>query len=310
MMTTFKKKLNFLFIFLFTGAAFIAPVYAASGFDLQELLELINKEENSSIISYSDLLKETQNMTNISGYSNIGFLLNDHYYGLSFTKKGPTMNSDRIDSEMTKTLASRAIFLPEIRQGYERSGLPEILKNAFIKHQMLYGINFHVDSLKMIKKIEGNSYIGFLYLAEKSQIHLESLETTTVFLRKHMGNLREFSEQKPAEEVMKTYEYCIQNINKLALTSSENMRIKLYLSILCLNKGEKEKAQYYLNLIPDNYADIFVNSYFDDMDFLQFGDMHIIFNQSEKAFAAWAYGMQINPFNEKLEERFNTYSQK
>jgi len=309
-MTTFKKKLNFLFIFLFTGAAFIAPVYAASGFDLQELLELINKEENNSIISYDDLLKETQNITNISGYSNIGFLLNDHYYGLSFTKKGPTMNSDRIDSEMTKTLASRAIFLPEILQVYEKSGLPELLKNAFIKHQMLYGINFRVDSLQMIKKLDGDSYIGFLYLAEKSQIHLQSLETTTVFLRKHMGNLREFSEQNPSEEVIQTYEYCIQNNINLELTDSENTRIKLYMSILCLNIGEKEKAQDYLNLITDDYADIFFKAYFDDKDFLQLGDMHIIFGQTEKAFAAWAYGMQINPFNEKLEERFNTYSQK
>jgi len=309
MMTTFKNNLHFLFLFLFTGAAFIAPVYAASGFDFKELHDLINKDEKNLIISYDDLLKETQNITNISGYSNTGFLLNNLYYGLSFTQKGPTMNSERIDTEMTKTLASRAIFLPEIIHAYEASGLPGILKNAFVKHQILYGIIFQVDSLQRIKKLDGETYIGYLYLAEKPKIHLESLETTTIFLRKHMGNLREFSEQNPSEEVMQTYEYCIQNNKNLELTDSENTRIKLYMSILCLNNGEKEKAQDYLNLIIDDYANIFFKACFDDKDFLQLGDMHIIFGQTEKAFTAWAYGMQINPLNEKIEERFNTYSQ-
>src|SRR6056297_1098382 len=112
MMVTCKKSIVILLTCLITGAAFIAPVFGAEDCSAGELFDLINKNEISMIISYEELLKHTKDPFLIGGYLNAGFLTDNHYFGLSYTRKGATRSSDKIDSNMTKTLASRAFFIP------------------------------------------------------------------------------------------------------------------------------------------------------------------------------------------------------
>jgi len=128
MMATYSKNAIFFLSLLLSGAVFLAPVFGASDFPVRELYKLINRNESTLLISYDDLLKETQNLFFVSGYKNTGFLINNQYYGFSYTQKDNTDHSEMIDIEMTKTLASRAIFIPEILKSFSKTGLPKILK--------------------------------------------------------------------------------------------------------------------------------------------------------------------------------------
>lgn len=87
-------------------------------------------------------------------------------------------------------------------------------------------------------------------------------------------------------------------------------RVWLYGAAVQINLGNEEKAARIINKLPEDAREIFSTKVFGDDEFLLAGDIFIIVSEIDIAFSYWAYGMQVNPLNKTLEERFEKYDKK
>ncbi len=127
----------------------------------------------------------------------------------------------------------------------------------YIKYQIMKGTEFEVEKTFRIKFFEKETFLGYIYIVEKSDMKIQSIRSEKDFLRDLIKTPRKYAEKNERITVVDTFEYCLKNPEKLELEISEEMQLRLYLSALYLKEGRKEEAVETLNRLPENMAEIF-----------------------------------------------------
>lgn len=299
---------------MITGTAFAAPVLSETTIPATELVQLINYEETVQLITQQALEENCGSPFEINGYLNMGFEYDSRYYGISFVynPEKMTVKEKKMNREMTQSLASRDILIPLLREKFSETDLPDVLLNEYLSWQIINGAEFEVNETFRIKFLNQNHYTGYCYIVDSKQLTLLSTTEKAIFLQAILKNPRgyaeRFEEKKGNAHVIRVFEYCVENQDENTLDFSIITKIKLYLSALYLTEYEREKAEEMLNQIPEDLSEVFAKGYFTAEDYLLLGDLNLIFENEERAFSAWGYGIQRYPLFAEFEERFEKYS--
>ncbi len=120
---------------LITGSAFAEPGVFIAELNFEDFLSIINNEEKTHIIDKDISKSNFENIYEINRYRNIGFEYSGKIFGISIaiTEENANIKQKKTDREMTKSLASRAIAIPEIEIEFRNSELPQKLQNEIYK---------------------------------------------------------------------------------------------------------------------------------------------------------------------------------
>lgn len=238
-----------------------------------------------------------------------GFMHNNILYGLVLSKLHNPSDTTvlSIKREISNTLASRSITLPFIKDTFNASSLPDTLLDEFITYQIFYGVEFRINRLVFMKYIFIDNWVGYIYLVDIDNLTIISIPDELQFAKSILRDPRNFADNTEVNVAIDAFNFIVANKDLLGVPNDFLYVLYLYLSALYLNYDEYDTSFMYLSLLPDNIALILRSRFFGEKDFLLLGDMYMIHNNEQKAFSAWAYGMQKYPLNAELESRFIKY---
>jgi len=288
---------------VFLGVGFAAPPQEV----VSEIHRLIDSAERKDWLTLSRLSEELQNPLLIQKYLNYGFQEGEWLFGISLAKVEPNA-STKIPKEFTQGLASRLPGLPFLQEKFGKTDLPPILWPRYATYQIFYGLEMRVEKTERIRYVEAMDYIGYLTLVKTGDVTVIKIADEKAFVLAQIADLKIVKNDPDTESVLALFDYATRHGKQWDISVPKVWLMKLYTAAMLLNRGDRLNARDALAALPEDLSRLFASGFFDDEDFLLLGDLFLIFGEESRAFAAWAYGMQRNPNNQRLEERFRDYS--
>jgi len=165
----------------------------------------------------------------------------------------------------------------------------------------------NVGKTLLIKAFEEEDYVGFVYIVEAADLTVIRIADEKEVVRSMVEDPRKVAEAADREIALPLFEYAIQFASRFEIADAKTWLMSLYSAAILLNNEDPQRAREWINRLPEEQK-LYGSGYFKDSDFLLLGDLYLIFGEENRAFASWAYGMQVNPYNQILEERFRDYS--
>lgn len=275
---------------------------------LSSLYEKIIYEEKEELITRKAFYEYLQTPLMIQGYFNYGFRANGRFFGISVATGVETPALKKIGKEFTQTLASRNVCIPLLKDVFDSTDMPHALLEEYLRFQILTEMQMFVKKTFRIQFYEGKNTLGYIYIVNAEELSLQKTGDEKTFIGYLLKDIRGSANQLPADVTLSLFEYALSNTAKFGLSHPQQWQMLVYSAALYLNASEKKKAQECLKQLPEEIAELWKSQLFNDQDFLLLGDLFLIFGDEAKTFSSWAYGMQINPLNKTLEERFQKYS--
>jgi len=183
-MGCYKTVIFCLIVCFITGVVFATPLHEIDNLSEEQLWNLFNKNEPSFLITWDEFSGIRIEFYTISNFLCTGFVSGKKHFGVALAQKSQSIGliQKNVSFEITQSIASRAIFIPELTQQFDNTGLSVRFKTDYIEYQIMNGIVFRVKKTKRIKMIENDDYLGYLYVVENSQMSIDSLASVRKFL--------------------------------------------------------------------------------------------------------------------------------
>uniref|UniRef100_UPI002FDAEE66 hypothetical protein n=1 Tax=Mesotoga prima TaxID=1184387 RepID=UPI002FDAEE66 len=240
-----------------------------------------------------------------------GVSFGDSLAGVSFTfltgDEKPLTRDGLKDT--SRDLASRSVAIPFLR-GLSRAHSFNMIIDLFFLPYSLQNVLISVSSTELIRLVSNEKWVGAIVVVKKANLTVSDDNIVKSFIDYYIDRLDIVVDKEPLQHSANIIEYINSNHSSLGIDHKKMWRVWLYGSAVSLNLKENVVASEMIHKLPENAGDVFSAKAFDDNEFLLAGDIFLIFGEEEKAYNYWAYGMQVNPLNKTLEERFEKYDNK
>ncbi|WP_292594409.1 hypothetical protein [Mesotoga sp. UBA5847] len=294
------KMLCVALIVLLAGAGLSVSISEA----LLELTEIADLEDEVA----DDLEKS---LTTINRFFCGGVSFGDSLVGVSFTfltgDEKPLTRDGLKDT--SRDLASRSVAIPFLR-GLSKAYSFNMIIDLFFLPYSLQNVLISASNTELIRLFANEEWVGAIVVVKKANLTVSDDKIVQRFIDYYIDRLDIVVDKEPLQHSANIIEYIDSNHSSLEIDHKKMWRVWLYGSAVNLNLKENVVASEMIHKLPENAGDVFSAKAFDDNEFLLAGDIFLIFGEEEKAFNYWAYGMQVNPLNKTLEERFEKYDNK
>ena len=252
-----------------------------------------------------------QNLTAVNRFYCGGVSFGDSLAGVSFTfltgDEKPLTRDGLKDT--SRDLASRSVAIPFLR-GLSRAHSFNKMIDLFFLPYSLQHVLISVSSTELIRLVSNEEWVGAIVVVKKANLTVSDDNIVQRFIDYYIDRLDIVVDKEPLQHSANIIEYINSNHSSLGIDHKKMWRVWLYGSAVSLNLKENVVASEMIHKLPENAGDVFSAKAFDDNEFLLAGDIFLIFGEEETAYNYWAYGMQVNPLNKTLEERFEKYDNK
>lgn len=250
-------------------------------------------------------------LTTINRFFCGGVSFGDSLAGVSFTfltgDEKPLTRDGLKDT--SRDLASRSVAIPFLR-GLSKAHSFNMIIDLFFLPYSLQNVLISASSTELIRLFANEEWVGAIVVVKKANLTVSDDKIVQRFIDYYIDRLDIVVDKEPLQHSANIIEYIDSNHSSLEIDLKKMWRVWLYGSAVNLNLKENVVASEMIHKLPENAGDVFSAKAFDDNEFLLAGDIFLIFGEEEKAFNYWAYGMQVNPLNKTLEERFEKYDNK
>ncbi|HQQ57174.1 MAG TPA: hypothetical protein PKY42_11350 [Mesotoga sp.] len=297
---TSTKILSIALIVFLAGVGLSASISGA----LLKLTEIAGLENKIA----GDLEKS---LTTINRFYCGGISYGDSLVGVSFsffTGEEQPLTRDGI-KDTTRDLASRSVAIPFLRQLSRVHNLSEIINLYFLPYS-LKNLLISVSSTELIRLASSDEWVGTIVIVKQNNLAIQPDGLINKFVDYYIERLDVLVDTEPLQNTAGVIDYIDSNATVLEIDRISMWRVWLYGAAVQIHLGNEEKASRIINKLPEDAREIFSAKVFGDDEFLLAGDIFIIVSEIDIAFSYWAYGMQVNPLNKTLEERFEKYDKK
>jgi len=208
--------------------------------------------------------------------------------------------------DTTRDFASRSVALPFLRQLSGAYGLSEIINLYFLPYS-LRNLLISVSSTELIRVVSKDDWVGTIVIVKEKNLTVQPDDLLKGFVDYYIKRLDRLVDTEPYQNIANLVEYIDTNAEALEIDKASMWKVLLYGSAVNIHLNNRERATGLIRRLADSAGEIFFSRAFRDTEFLLAGDIFIITGDPERAYRYWAFGMQANPLNKTLEERFSNH---